>query len=119
MGRGNTQPLSCPGSCWKFVSQHGQAVLVTSSTSVTHCYPHHRLCMGTDAVRDIQMEQIPLCPKDGLGHPPTNVPSSKGLSPQECPPSHHTSWHVPRRCLQRQKQRVRLPRRNFAWHAIF
>lgn len=62
------------------MSQHGQAALVTPSTRVSltpATAPQARGSgMEMDTVRDTQMGQIPVCPEDGLGHPPTKVPSS-------------------------------------------
>lgn len=80
MGRGNTQPSSSPGSCWKVVSQCAEAALVTPSTGVSlppATAPQARGSgMGMDTVRDTQMGKIPVCPEDSSGHSPTKVLSS-------------------------------------------
>lgn len=78
MGRSNIQPLSSPGSCWKLVSQPGQAALVTPNTrvSLTPATAPRARGSGMDAVRDTQVGQTPFCPEDSLGRRPTSVPSS-------------------------------------------
>lgn len=72
VGRGNTQPLSCPGSCWKSVSQHGQAALVTPSTSVPlccHCCPGQRLWRGDGHGKGHTDGADPTLPRGQLGSP--------------------------------------------------
>lgn len=112
VGRGDIQPSSCPGSCWKLLSpaRPGSAS-DTQQQSVPHschCSPGQSLWDG-----DGHGEEHPDGAGDSLGHPPTSVPSSDATPGVPC------DRRVPRRWLQGQEQPARLPRRNFAWHAIF